>query len=88
MPKRKLLMQEVGELLNYDFSKVVSTASGLFVCSIEIEEIRILALVGSPLLSKEAHFKKVARLFDWMHADKIHSEQDYEHPANCIRLRS
>lgn len=68
MPQRQLLRKQVGEILEYDFNKVVSVAAGHYSCALPIEKIRELSLTTRQL--NKAERNKVAKFFNWMHEDE------------------
>lgn len=87
MPRRQKLLKECSSILDYDFSRTVSTHSGLFVCSIDIEELRMISLTStSQLVTRKADFKKLALLFNWIHADRLAVLQEFDNNSEYIRL--
>lgn len=71
--KRRHLLKEVSEILDYDLTKLVATESGYFVTSLSIDKIRELSLPKH--LPKQKHCCKIAILFNWMNMDALEIEE-------------
>ena len=69
MPHRAHLRKEVGEILEYNFDKVVSAAAGHYSCCLPIEKIRELSLTTRQLTKVER--LKIKRFFCWLHEDYL-----------------